>query len=79
MRGDGATWPGDDREQCVGDAGGRVITLDRPTSRSTTIICPQLSIPLLAVGCIFSDIDQANVGFAALTMNRDLGLSATQF
>ena len=36
-------------------------------------------IPLLAVGYIVSYIDRANVGFAALTMNRDLDLSATQF
>ena len=36
-------------------------------------------VPLLAVGYIVSYIDRANVGFAALTMNRDLGLSATQF
>jgi sugar phosphate permease len=36
-------------------------------------------IPLLAMGYIISYIDRANVGFAALTMNRDLGLSATQF
>src|ERR1700674_1204148 len=36
-------------------------------------------IPLLAVGYIVSYIDRANVGFAALTMNRDLGLTATQF
>jgi ACS family tartrate transporter-like MFS transporter len=34
-------------------------------------------IPLVAVGYIVSYIDRANVGFAA-TMNRDLGLSATQ-
>lgn len=36
-------------------------------------------IPLLAVGYIVSYIDRANISFAALTMNRDLGLSATQF
>ena len=36
-------------------------------------------IPLLAVGYIISYIDRSNVGFAALTMNRELGLSATQF
>ena len=36
-------------------------------------------IPLLAVGYIVSYIDRSNVGFAALTMNRDLALSATQF
>jgi MFS transporter, ACS family, tartrate transporter len=36
-------------------------------------------IPLLAIGYIVSYIDRSNVGFAALTMNRDLALSATQF
>jgi MFS family permease len=36
-------------------------------------------IPLLAVGYIVSYIDRANISCAALTMNRDLGLSATQF
>ncbi len=36
-------------------------------------------IPLLAVGYIVSYIDRSNVGFAALTMNRELGLSATLF
>ena len=36
-------------------------------------------IPLLALGYLISYIDRANVGFAALTMNKELGLSATQF
>jgi MFS family permease len=36
-------------------------------------------IPLLAVGYIVSYIDRANISFAALTMNKDLGLTATQF
>jgi MFS transporter, ACS family, tartrate transporter len=36
-------------------------------------------IPLLAIGYVVSYIDRSNVGFAALTMNRDLALSATQF
>lgn len=36
-------------------------------------------IPLLAIGYVVSYIDRANVGFAALTMNQDLGLTATQF
>ena len=36
-------------------------------------------IPLLALGYVVSYIDRANISFAALTMNRDLGLSATQF
>jgi len=36
-------------------------------------------IPLLALGYIVSYIDRANISFAALTMNKDLGLTATQF
>jgi len=36
-------------------------------------------IPLLAVGYIVSYIDRANISFAALTMNKDLGLTATHF
>jgi sugar phosphate permease len=36
-------------------------------------------VPLLALGYVVSYIDRANVGFAALTMNHDLGLTASQF
>ncbi len=36
-------------------------------------------IPLLAFGYVVSYIDRSNISFAALTMNRDLGLSATTF
>ncbi len=36
-------------------------------------------VPLLAVAYFFNYIDRSNVGFAALTMNRDLGLTNTQF
>jgi ACS family tartrate transporter-like MFS transporter len=36
-------------------------------------------IPLLCVAYIISYIDRTNVGFAALTMNADLGLTAEQF
>jgi ACS family tartrate transporter-like MFS transporter len=36
-------------------------------------------VPLLAVSYFFNYIDRSNVGFAALTMNRDLGLSNAQF
>lgn len=36
-------------------------------------------IPLLCVAYIISYIDRTNVGFAALTMNRDLGLTPRQF
>jgi MFS transporter, ACS family, tartrate transporter len=36
-------------------------------------------VPLLAVAYFFNYIDRSNVGFAALTMNHDLGLSNAQF
>jgi MFS transporter, ACS family, tartrate transporter len=36
-------------------------------------------VPLLTVAYIFNYFDRTVVGFAALTMNRDIGLSASQF
>ena len=36
-------------------------------------------VPLLSAGYLISVIDRTNIGFAALTMNKELGLSATQF
>ena len=36
-------------------------------------------IPLLALAYFVNYLDRTSVGFAALTMNRDLGLTATQF
>src|SRR5262249_61129595 len=36
-------------------------------------------LPLLFAAYFVAYIDRVNVGFAALTMNRDLGLSAEQF
>jgi len=36
-------------------------------------------VPLLAIGYFFNYIDRTNLGFAALTMNRDLGLTNAQF
>lgn len=36
-------------------------------------------IPLLALAYFFNYLDRTSVGFAALTMNKELGLTATQF
>jgi hypothetical protein len=36
-------------------------------------------MPILTISFVLNYIDRTNIGFAALTMNRDLGLSATQF
>jgi MFS transporter, ACS family, tartrate transporter len=36
-------------------------------------------VPILTVGYLLNYLDRNNIGFAALTMNREIGLSATQF
>jgi sugar phosphate permease len=36
-------------------------------------------VPFLVVCYFIAYVDRVNVGFAALTMNKDLGLSATAF
>lgn len=36
-------------------------------------------LPILIISYIFNYIDRTNIAVAALTMNRDIGLSATQF
>ena len=36
-------------------------------------------VPLLALALLFNYLDKVNIGFAALTMNRDLGLTRGQF
>jgi ACS family tartrate transporter-like MFS transporter len=36
-------------------------------------------MPLLTIGYILNYLDRGNIGFAALQMNRELGLSAAQF
>lgn len=36
-------------------------------------------LSLLVLGFVFASLDRVNVGFAALTMNDDLGITATQF
>ena len=36
-------------------------------------------LPVLTIAYVFNYLDRNNIGFAALTMNRELGLTATQF
>ncbi|GEN61576.1 MFS transporter [Acetobacter nitrogenifigens] len=36
-------------------------------------------LPILTFGYLFNFLDRTNIGFASLQMNRDIGLSATQF
>jgi MFS family permease len=36
-------------------------------------------LPILTIAYVFNYLDRNNIGFAALTMNRELGLTATEF
>ena len=36
-------------------------------------------LPVLTIAYVFNYLDRNNIGFAALTMNREVGLTATQF
>ena len=36
-------------------------------------------VPILCIGYVFNYLDRSNIGFAALTMNEELGLSASEF
>ena len=36
-------------------------------------------LPILTVAYVFNYLDRNNIGFAALTMNREIGLTATEF
>ncbi|HEY0295955.1 MAG TPA: MFS transporter [Bordetella sp.] len=36
-------------------------------------------LPVLILGYLLNYLDRTNIGFAALTMNKDIGLSSTQF
>jgi len=51
-------------------------------ARNRDLVFRKISIrllPLLILSYVIAYIDRTNVGFAALTMNRDLGLTATEF
>src|SRR6478752_2542895 len=56
-------------------ASGSESALERETMRRVTLRL----IPFVFVVYIFNFLDRANVGLAALQMNRDLGFSARAF
>ena len=62
-----------------GDTSATVIVADAALVAQAVRQAAWRVIPLLAVGYLISVIDRTNIGFAALTMNKELGLSATQF
>ena len=57
----------------------RVSTASDPLLKSATRKNLVRVVPLLAVAYFFNYIDRTNVGFAALRMNQDLGLSNAEF
>jgi sugar phosphate permease len=60
-------------------AGRRPETIFTPVQDSALKKAAWRLVPLLTLAYLFSYLDRNSVGFAALTMNQDLGLTATQF
>jgi ACS family tartrate transporter-like MFS transporter len=54
------------------------VTDTRPQAAAVRHVCWRI-LPLLFAAYFVAYIDRVNVGFAALTMNRDLGLNAEQY
>jgi ACS family tartrate transporter-like MFS transporter len=60
--------------------GAGVASYDKEAVRSSAIRKNAWRLmPLLVLAFIFNYIDRTSVGFAAITMNKDVGLTATQF
>src|SRR5436309_135377 len=60
-------------------AGRRPETIFTPIQDSALRKAAWRLVPLLTFAYLFSYLDRNSIGFAALTMNKDLGLTATQF
>ena len=52
---------------------------EQALQRSAVNKCAWQMLPILILAFVFNYIDRTSVGFAALTMNADLGMTATQF
>lgn len=55
------------------------LTDEQVLARSAVNKCAWQLLPILILAFVLNYIDRTSVGFAALTMNADLGMSATQF
>jgi MFS transporter, ACS family, tartrate transporter len=53
--------------------------MDESVGKKTMAKITKRFLPILFVCFVVSFLDRVNVGFAALTMNADIGLSASQF
>ena len=59
----------------MGDAGMATNLIESATIRKLRVRL----LPLLFVLFVFAFVDRINLGFAALTMNRELGITSQQF
>src|SRR5262249_48116331 len=74
------TWPEQTPTQgIVADASVPETASEAELERATMRKVMRRILPIIFVSWVVAYIDRANIGFAALTMNRDLGLSATAF
>ncbi|NIE72971.1 MFS transporter [Pantoea sp. Ap-967] len=58
---------------------GEASSYEQELQRRAVNKCAWQMLPLLILAFVFNYIDRTSVGFAALTMNADLGMTATQF
>ncbi|MGE8059518.1 MFS transporter [Pseudomonas sp. NPDC089547] len=58
---------------------GQATPHEQELQRRAVNKCAWQMLPLLILAFVFNYIDRTSVGFAALTMNADLGMTATQF
>lgn len=61
------------------DTVGSTSSHEQALQRSAVNKCAWQILPILILAFVFNYIDRTSVGFAALTMNADLGMTATQF
>lgn len=70
---------GEDAPRAAAQAAERLTADDYAASERTLAKAFRRILPFIFVCYVISYLDRTNVGFAALTMNKDLGLTAEQF
>ena len=69
-------------DECTEEARGCELTQNRQGEVKESAVHAKLIrriVPFLFVCYVISYLDRVNVGFAALTMNKDIGLTPTAF
>ena len=70
---------GDDAPRADAQSAAQLAGEDYAASERTLAKAFRRILPFIFVCYVISYLDRTNVGFAALTMNKDLGLTAEQF